>query len=44
LNIENDGYTLFLKPMWDMLGKNDPLSMKGAAEFYWNMLIERLQN
>ncbi|MFC1792721.1 hypothetical protein ACFL3Q_03950, partial [Planctomycetota bacterium] len=43
LNVEDDGYSLFLVPMLNMTGSNDNLSKKGAAEFYWSMLIEQLQ-
>jgi len=44
LNVEDDGYRLFLIPMLGMTGNKEKLSEKGAAEFYWGMLIERLQN
>jgi hypothetical protein len=43
LNVEDDGYSLFLIPMMSMTGNKDKLSQKGAAEFYWSMLIDRLQ-
>jgi len=43
LNVEDDGYSLFLIPMLSMAGDKKKLSKKGAAEFYWSMLIERLQ-
>lgn len=46
LSVENDGYSLNLRPMgmshFGMREKED-LSREGAAEFYWNLLIERLQ-
>lgn len=47
LTIENDGYSLHLKP-WGMshfgLGeKPDSLTQEGAAEYYWSMLIGPLQ-
>jgi hypothetical protein len=44
LNVEDDGYSLFLIPMYSMTGNREKLSKKGAAEFYWNILIERLQH
>lgn len=43
LNVEDDGYSLFLIPMLSMAGDKKKLSKKGSAEFYWSMLIERLQ-
>ncbi len=43
LVIEDDGYSLFLKPQIGTLGDEYTYSKKGASEFYWNMLIERLQ-
>jgi len=43
LSVEDDGYSLFLIPMLTMAGDKKKLSKKGAAEFYWSMLIERLQ-
>lgn len=46
LSIENDGYSLHLKPMgmshYGMSDKKD-LSHEGAAELFWGLLIERLQ-
>jgi len=44
LNVEDDGYSLFLIPMLGMTGNEGKLSEKGAAEFYWSMLMERLQH
>jgi hypothetical protein len=46
LSVEDDGYTMFLKPLGfgsfrRAVDKN--LSFEGAAEYYWSMLIERLQ-
>ncbi len=43
LNVEDDGFSLFLVPMLNMTGNEEKLSEKGAAELYWSMLIERLQ-
>ena len=43
LNVKDDGYSLFLIPMLNMTGEKEELSEKGAAEFYWSMLVERLQ-
>ncbi len=46
LSLENDGYSLHLKPMgmshYGMSEKNE-LSQEGAAEFYWGLLIDSLQ-
>lgn len=47
LTIENDGYSLHLKP-WGMSHlvrgeKPDSLTHEGAAEYYWSMLIGPLQ-
>jgi hypothetical protein len=44
LDVEDNGCSLFLIPQLSMTGKNEPLSKKGAAEFYWSMFIERLQD
>ncbi len=41
LNIEDDGYSLFFISM--LSGDEKKLSKKGAAEYYWGLLIERLQ-
>ncbi len=43
LNVEDDGYSMFLIPRLSMTGSQEKLSEKGAAELYWSMLIERLQ-
>lgn len=47
LSIENDGYSLNLKPMgmsFFMRGeRSETLSQEGAAEFYWSLLISNLQ-
>lgn len=48
LSINNDGYSLHLKP-WGMAhldrGKTpDSLTQEGAAEYYWSMLIGPLQH
>jgi hypothetical protein len=43
LNVEDDGYSLFLIPVLSMTGNKEKLSKKGASEYYWSMLIERLQ-
>ena len=46
LSIENDGYSLHLKPMGMShfgMGDKKELSQEGAAELFWNLLIERLQ-
>lgn len=47
LNVENDGYTMFLKSMMGfhtyMQDKEPKMTFEGGAEFYWSKLIERLQ-
>jgi len=43
LNVEDDGYSLFLIPTFSMSGEKERLSEKGAADCYWSMLIEQLQ-
>lgn len=46
LSVVDDGYTLQLKPFGLPLGgghKDEALSQEGAAEYYWSMLIGRLQ-
>jgi hypothetical protein len=42
LTVGDDGYTQHLSSMFDG-GKSENLSQAGAAEFFWSMLIERLQ-
>lgn len=46
LSVETDGYSLHLRPMGMSqygMGEHKELSQEGAAEFYWSLLIERLQ-
>jgi TIR domain len=47
LTVDDDGYSLFLKPMGiAMPGRaagNKQLTNEGGAEYYWSMLIEPLQ-
>lgn len=48
MSIEEDGYMLFLKPMGISFrrqgnNKDELLSQQGAAEYFWEMLIEPLQ-
>lgn len=46
LSVEDDGFSLFLKPMgMARMGQNDDeqLTPEGAAEYYWSIFIERLQ-
>ncbi len=46
LNVEGDGYTLYLKPLgMQMFGnhRDGPLSQQGAAEYYWSLFIKPLQ-
>ena len=45
LSVEDDGYTMFLKPLGlSFTGKlEESLSLEGGAEYYWGMFIEPLQ-
>jgi TIR domain len=46
LSLEDDGFSLFLKPMGMASmgqGKDKLLTPEGAAEFYWSLFIERMQ-
>jgi hypothetical protein len=46
LSVENDGYTLFLKPMgmaFRQRPQDSKLTPAGAAEYLWALFIERLQ-
>lgn len=46
LSVGDDGVVLFLSPMMGSLGQkktDDRLTQEGAAEYFWSMLIERLQ-
>lgn len=46
LSVEDDGFSLFLKPMGMARmgqGKDKPLTPEGAAEYYWSLFIEQLQ-
>ena len=46
LSVENDGYSLHLRPMGMShygMGEQKELSQEGAAEYFWGLLIERLQ-
>lgn len=46
LSVEDDGFSLFLKPMGMAKmgqGMDKPLTPEGAAEYYWSLFIERLQ-
>ncbi len=46
LSVENDGYSLHLRPMGMSrygMRELEELSQEGAAEYYWSLLIERLQ-
>lgn len=46
LSIESDGYSLHLRPMGMShfgMDERKALSQEGAAEFYWSLLIERIQ-
>lgn len=49
LSVEDDGYTLFLKPMGMAFTRRavqfleESLSLKGSAEYFWEILIQPLQ-
>ena len=46
LSVKDDGYTMYLKPMGIRIYGSDrvkQLTFEGAAEYYWEMLIEHLQ-
>ena len=46
LSVEDDGFSLFLKPMgMARMGQNinEHLTPEGAAEYYWSLFIERLR-
>ena len=44
LSVEDDGYTLNLRPLGMMMQSKELLSVEGAAEFYWGMFIKPLQS
>ena len=46
LSVENDGYVQYLKPLMRRATCSDEgekLTMQGAAEYYWSMLVDMLQ-
>lgn len=45
MSIEDDGYSLFMKPMGMATFRRDQerLSQEGAAEYFWGILMDRLQ-
>ena len=46
LNVENDGYAMYLKSMGMQYRRQDAeekMTFEGGAEYYWSMFIERLQ-
>lgn len=46
INVEDDGYTMFLKPMgmqFHRQNNEEKMGHEGGAEYYWSMLIENLQ-
>ncbi|MFH1671807.1 MAG: toll/interleukin-1 receptor domain-containing protein [Pseudomonadota bacterium] len=46
LNVEEDGYTMYLKAMGMQLHRQDreeKMTFEGGAEYYWSMFIEYLQ-
>ena len=46
LSVENDGYSLFLRPMgiaFRRPSESEQLTQQGAAEYYWSLFIEPLQ-
>lgn len=46
MSVSDDGYTLFLKPLgmahFGQAG-DAPLTMEGAAEYFWSLFVERLR-
>jgi hypothetical protein len=49
MSVEDDGHALFLKPMGMSYagrgeGRDKLLSQHGAAEYFWEMLVQRLQD
>ena len=44
LTIQADDQSLYLQGMGMARGDSKELSQEGAAEYYWSMLIEHLQN
>lgn len=45
LSVDDDGYSLFLKPLGLFMGAgtHKQLTLEGGAEYFWNMFIEPLQ-
>jgi len=43
LSVRNDEHDLYLKGLGMQRGSANNLSQEGAAEYYWSLLIERLQ-
>ena len=46
ISVDDDGYTLFLKPMgmgYHRPSENEKMAFEGAAEYLWGMLIRPLQ-
>ena len=46
MSVEDDGFSLFLKPMgmaWMGQDNDKLLTAEGAAEYYWSLFVERLQ-
>jgi len=46
LNVENDGYAMYLKSMgmqFHRQSTDEKMTFEGGAEYYWSMFIERLQ-
>ena len=46
MSVSDDGYTLFLKPLgMAHLGQagDAPLTMEGAAEYFWSLFVQRLR-
>lgn len=43
LSVDDDGYTLHLKPLGMTTQSKEPLTIEGAAEFYWELFIRPLQ-
>ena len=46
MSVQDDGYTLFLKPLgMAHVGQHEgsALTMEGAAEYFWGLFVERLR-
>jgi len=46
IRVEDDGYSMHLEPLGMQVhsgNRDEPLTQEGAAEYFWSMLIQRLQ-